>query len=71
MPTLLTPGAAEAIAVKIARQVITRNTSPADALAETLADYQAPVSEEIMRFQIGLAVREATELRFVPEVFRE
>lgn len=71
MPALLTPGAAEAIAVKIARQVITRNTSPADALAETLADYQAPVSEEIMRFQIGLAVREATELRFVPEVFRE
>jgi len=71
MPSLLTPGAAEAIAVKIARQVLTREISPADALTETLSDYQAPVSEEIMRYQIGLAVREATELRFVPEVFRE
>lgn len=70
LPTLLTPGAAESIAVRIARQVLSNDIDPAQALIEILNDYQPPVSEEIMRFQISLAVREATELRFIPEIFR-
>jgi hypothetical protein len=71
LPEFLTPGAAEALAVKIARQVLATDTDPVAALESCLADYQAPVAAETMRFQIGLAVREATELRFVPEVFRD
>ena len=70
MPKFLTAGAAEALAVKVSRQVLASGAEPAAALAKCLDDYQAPVSEETLRFQIGLAVREATELRFVPQVFR-
>lgn len=70
MPKFLTAGAAEALAVKVSRQVLASGTEPAAALEKCLDDYQAPVDEETLRFQIGLAVREATELRFVPQVFR-
>jgi len=40
------------------------------ALRNCLDEYQNPVPEEVMRFQIGLAVREASDLAFVPEVYR-
>lgn len=70
LPDLMTPGAAESIAVKVYRTAKTKNLSPDAALAALLADYQSPVPEEIMRFQIKLAVDEASDLSFVPEEFQ-
>ena len=70
IPALLTPGAAEALAVKIYRQVRTGASQLTDVLAENLAEYQNPISPEVMDFQIRLAASEATALEFVPPVFR-
>lgn len=70
MPVLLTPGAAEALVLKIYRAVQTTARSAADALDEALRDYQSPVPAEIMEFQIRLAVAETTDLQFVPPLFR-
>ncbi len=70
IPNWLTPGAAEALSVKIYRHVKTKNHSAAEALTIALKDYQPPVSVEIMEFQIGLAVAEATDLSFVPPELR-
>jgi len=70
IPPLVTPGAAESIAIKVYRSVKTRDLSPLDALRDCLDEYQSPVPEETMRFQIGLAVREASDLAFVPREFR-
>ncbi len=70
IPILLTPGAAEALAVKIYRTVQTRGGEAIDAVAHALSDYQPPVAAEIMQFQIGLAVAEASDLSFVPAMFR-
>lgn len=70
IPTLLTPGAAEAIAVKIYRSVQTDALAPIDALRATLDGYQNPVPHDVMQFQIGLAAREASDGDFVPEAFR-
>ena len=41
-----------------------------DALRDILIDYQHPVAKEIMDFQIELAVKESTDIDFVPERFR-
>ena len=71
IPTLLTPGAAEALALKVYRTIKTRHVPAAEALAGALADYQAPVSLETLRFQIALAANEATDRAFVPMIFRE
>ena len=70
VPILLTPGAAEALAVKIYRTTKTRSATPGEALREALDDYQAPVAAEVMKFQIELAVRESSDRGFVPMVFR-
>jgi hypothetical protein len=70
IPTLLTPGAAEAFAVKIYRQVRTGTARIDDVLAESLAEYQSPIAPEVMAFQIQIAANEATDLEFVPSVFR-
>lgn len=70
MPDLVTPGAAESLAIKVYRQVKTQSMEPLAALQDCLEDYQNPVPADIMEFQIGLAVREASDLDFVPEVFR-
>ncbi len=70
IPDLLTPGAAEALSVKIYRTTKTGTLSPEAALAASLDDYQAPVRPEIIQAQIKLAVDEATDLSFVPERFR-
>ncbi len=72
VPTLLTPGAAaDAVASRFtARHVKTENLSPTDALKESLADYQNPVPRDVMDFQIGLAVSEASDLDFVPAAFK-
>ncbi|MDB6117541.1 MAG: hypothetical protein JWO08_1322, partial [Verrucomicrobiaceae bacterium] len=70
IPDLLTPGAAEALSVKIYRATKTSASSPEQALATALGDYQPPVRTEIIQAQIKLAVDEATDLSFVPERFR-
>lgn len=71
MPEHLTPGAAEAIAVKVYRLTKTRGLTPVKALGEILTDYQSPIPADVMEFQIGLAVREASDMSFVPDVFRD
>src|SRR5215813_2309022 len=70
IPLLLTPGAAEALAVKIYRQVRTSPLPLNEVLAGCLAQYQNPVPVDVMAFQIRIAAVEATDLEFVPEVFR-
>ena len=70
MPLLITPGAAEALAVKIYRLVKVAGKTPLEAVQQCLDGYQNPVAAEVMDFQIGLAVKEASDLDFVPEVFR-
>jgi hypothetical protein len=70
IPPLLTPGAAEAFAVKIYRQVRTGTATLGDVLAESLTEYQSPIAPEVMAFQIQIAASEATALEFVPPVFR-
>lgn len=70
IPKLLTPGAAEAIAVKLYRAVRTEGLSGIDALRDVLDGYQNPVPADVMEFQIALAAREASDGDFVPEMFR-
>lgn len=70
LPVLLTPGAAEALSIKVYRQSRVEKLSPLEALQRSLADYQNPVAAEIIAAQIELAIREASDLDFVPEVLR-
>jgi hypothetical protein len=71
VPPLLTPGAAEAPAVKIYRQTRTASASvDDDVLRSCLTDYQNPVPPNVMAFQIQIAASEATDLDFVPSAFR-
>jgi hypothetical protein len=70
VPDLLTPGAAEALAVKAYRLSRTQGQDDVAALTECLAAYQLPVPRDVMEFQIGLAVREASDLDFVPTELR-
>jgi len=70
VPNWLTPGAAETLAVKTFRSVLTEKMLPIDALRRNLTDYQAPVAREVMEAQIQLAVNEASDWDFVPQAFR-
>jgi ATPase family associated with various cellular activities (AAA) len=70
IPPLLTPGAAEALAVKIYREVRTSPAPLQTVLHSCLSDYQNPIAPDVMAFQIQLAVKEATDLDFVPSIFR-
>lgn len=70
IPELVTPGAAESIAIKVYRLVRTRNVDALAGLKDCLDEYQNPIPEEVMSFQIGLAVDEASDLDFVPKEFR-
>jgi hypothetical protein len=70
IPVLLTPGSAETLAVKIYRIARTEGKTPAEAFRASLIDYQNPVPLDALRFQIGLAVKEASDLEFVPSAFR-
>lgn len=70
LPLLLTPGAAEALAVKVYRQVRTARLPALEALQQCLQGYQPPVPEPVLRLQMQLAIREATDMAFVPEVLR-
>ncbi len=70
LPTLLTPGAAEALSVKVYRRVRTANETPAAALAACLDGYQPPVAADVLDFQMRIAIREATDMEFVPPALR-
>ncbi len=70
MPTLLTPGAAEALVVKAYRHSKTQNVAGGVALEASLVGYQNPVPADVLEFQMRLAIREATDLNFVPPAFR-
>jgi len=71
IPKLVTPGAADTLAVKVYRLVKTEDLKPLAALRDCLDGYQNPVPPEVLRFQIDLAVREASDLDFVPLELRE
>lgn len=71
LPLLLTPGAAEALAVKVYRQVRTSQLCALAALKQCLQGYQPPVAEQVLRQQMILAIREATDMAFVPETLRQ
>lgn len=70
MPTLLTPGAAEALVVKAYRHSKTANVGGGAALEASLVGYQNPVPADVLEFQMRIAIREATDLGFVPPAFR-
>ena len=70
LPLMLTPGAAEALVVKAYRIARTGNVPGGTALARALEDYQSPLPEDVLEKQMRLAVREATDLSFVPESLR-
>lgn len=70
IPLWLTPGAAEALAVKAYRVHRVEKLAPLAAIEACLKDWRAPVPRETMQFQIGLAVAETSDAAFVPEAFR-
>jgi hypothetical protein len=70
IPNLLTPGAAEALAVKVYRDVRLNNVSAIEALQRSLKTYQNPVPLDVLQAQIAIAARESSDGEFVPEVFR-
>ena len=71
MPILLTPGAAESLIVKAYRHSRTQNAAAAASVAACLEDYQNPVPADVLEFQMRIAIREATDLAFVPPAFRK
>lgn len=70
VPKLLTAGAAEAIAVKAQRLMISEKLGAVEALEQCLQNYLPPVSPAVIEAQIQLAVRESTDISFIPGVFR-
>ena len=70
IPSLLTPGAAEALVMSLYRKIRTDAYSIEQALSSVLSEYQNPVAAEVMAFQIQLAMNEATARDFIPEAFR-
>lgn len=70
MPELLTPGAAEAIAVKARRLMITRGITAEEALSSCLDGYLPPISPAVIQSQIQLAIDEASDVSFIPDTFR-
>lgn len=70
LPKLLTPGAADALAMKVYRVAKLEDLTPAAAVARCLEGYQPPVSPDVLQTQIDLAVAEASDMAFVPELFR-
>ncbi|MDQ8190290.1 AAA family ATPase [Roseibacillus persicicus] len=65
IPNLLTPGAAEAIAVKVFRGVKAKSLAPDEALRGALTGYLPPIDPEILRHQMNLAAAESTEPSFL------
>jgi SpoVK/Ycf46/Vps4 family AAA+-type ATPase len=70
IPDWLTPGAAETLAVKTLRGVLTEKSTSLEIMRRNLTDYHSPIASEIMAAQIQLAVNEASDWDFVPPAFR-
>jgi hypothetical protein len=70
IPLWLTPGAAEALAVKAYRVHRIDNKLPRVAIEACLKDWRPPVPRDVMQYQIGLAVAETSDATFIPEAFR-
>ena len=70
LPDWLTPGAAEALAVKAYRAHRTGQKTPVEALLICLDGYRPPVSRDILAFQMQIAIAEASDPSFVPPSFR-
>jgi hypothetical protein len=70
VPDWLTPGAAESLASKTLRIVLTEKARSGEALRRCLFNYRPPVSCEFMEAQIRLAVNESSDWEFVPPEFR-
>jgi ATPase family associated with various cellular activities (AAA) len=70
IPPLLTPSAAEALVMKVYRQVRTSSLPLPEVLRQCMEEYQNPIAPEVMDFQIRIAVNEASALEFVPPIFR-
>jgi len=70
LPSLLTPGAAEALVMKAYRMVRTEEIEGGEALMRCLASYQNPIAQDVLEKQMRLAIREATDLSFVPPALR-
>ena len=70
VPDFLTPGAAEALAVKCYRQVKITGMDAVAALRSCLEDYVPPIALHILRHQMKLAADESTEASFVPAKIR-
>jgi hypothetical protein len=71
MPDLLTAGAANALASKVCRTILVTDKPVEDAIRESMSGYQNPVPLETLEFQMRIAIAEASDLDFVPKVFRE
>lgn len=66
LPHLLTPGAAEALVVQLYRVFKTSELSELEALSKCLEVYRPPVSLDILKVQMQLAVNEATDSSMIP-----
>jgi hypothetical protein len=66
LPDVLTPSAAEALMGKVYRMVRTERIAANVAIERCLASYQHPVAHEVLEMQMRIAVREASDLSFVP-----
>jgi SpoVK/Ycf46/Vps4 family AAA+-type ATPase len=70
IPDRLTPGAAEALAVKAYRLIRTESLPPFEALRRCLEDYRPAIPPEVMELQIQLALDEASDASFIPPSMR-
>lgn len=66
-PELVTAGGAEALAVKAVRLVKTGSHKPAGALLHVFESSRPPIPVETLKFQMRLAVDEATESTFISD----
>ena len=66
IPPLLTPGAAETLAVKAYRVKMTETLTDKLALMACLREYRPPVALETLRFQMRIAADEATDASLIP-----
>ncbi len=69
LPDWLTPGAAEAIAVKAYRVQRTQNKNAVEAMKACLEGYRPPVSRDVLAFQMQIAIAESSDPSFVPAAF--
>jgi len=69
VPPLLTPGAAESIAVKAQRLMIAEHLDAESALRRCLVGYLPPVSPMVIQSQIQLAIDESSDQSFIPKAF--